>query len=110
MLHRILTASALAIAALAASLPAAAAASNEAVIVSKAELEFPREAVQAGAERGRVRARMTIDTAGEVTRVEIIEASPRRVFDRAVIKSLSQWRFNAGEGGRQYEIDVDFKR
>lgn len=80
------------------------------VIVSRADLEFPREAVQAGADEGRVKARLTIDQGGEVTRVEILEATPRRVFDRAVVKSLSQWRFNAGNDGRHYEIEVDFKR
>ena len=80
------------------------------VIVSRSDLEFPREAVQAGADKGRVKARLTIDRAGEVTRVEIVEANPRRIFDRAVTKSLSQWRFNPGSGERHYEIDVDFKR
>ena len=80
------------------------------VVVSKADLEFPREAVQAGAEKGRVKAKLTIDQSGEVTRVEIVEANPRRVFDRAVTKSLSQWRFNPGDANRSYDIDLDFKR
>lgn len=80
------------------------------VLVSRSEVEFPREAVQAGADKGRVRARLTIDPSGEVTRVEIVEANPRRIFDRAVTRSLSQWRFNPGSGERHYEIDVDFKR
>src|SRR5437870_4690162 len=79
---------------------AATAAPSDAVIVSKADLEFPREAVQAGADSGRVKARLTIDQSGEVTRVEILEAQPRRLFDRAVTKSLSQWRFNPGKDGR----------
>jgi len=43
-------------------------------------------------------------------RVEILEAQPRRVFDRAVVKTLSQWRFNAGTAGRTVEIDVNFTR
>lgn len=88
----------------------ATAAPSDVVVVSKAELEFPREAVQAGADSGRVKARLTIDGTGEVTRVEIVEANPRRVFDRAVTKSLSQWRFNSGDSNRQYDISLDFKR
>lgn len=92
------------------ALAAFAASATDIVILSKSELEFPREAVQAGAERGHVKARLTIDQGGEVTRVEILEAQPRRLFDRAVTKSLSQWRFNPGTDGRHYEIDVDFKR
>ncbi len=53
---------------------------------------------------------MTIDASGEVTRVEIIEANPRRLFDRAVVKTLSQWKFAPGTDGRSMEIDVNFRR
>jgi protein TonB len=89
---------------------AARAASGDATLVTRVEPEFPREAMQAGADRGKVKARMTLDPAGEVTRVEIIEATPRRLFDRAVVKTLSQWKFNSGADGRLVEIDVDFHR
>lgn len=97
----------LAVAFCAGVLPAVA---SDVVVVSKSELEFPREAVQAGADEGRVKAKLTIDARGEVTRVEILEAQPRRVFDRAVMRSLSQWRFNGGADGRHFVVDVDFKR
>jgi protein TonB len=90
------------------SLPALAA--SDAQVVSKVEPEFPREAVQAGVDKGVVKARMTVDGSGEVTRVEVLEAQPRRVFDRAVVKTLSQWRFNSGSAGRLVEIDVNFNR
>ena len=88
----------------------AIAAAGDAQVVSKVEPEFPREAVQAGVDKGIVKARMTIDGSGEVTRVEVLEANPRRVFDRAVVKTLSQWRFNTGASGRVVEIDVNFTR
>jgi protein TonB len=88
----------------------AQAASNDAAPLSRVEPEFPREAVSAGAEKGYVRARMTIDAGGEVVRVEIIESNPRRLFDRVVVKSLSQWRFAPGASGRSSEIDIEFKR
>ncbi len=78
--------------------------------VSRTDPEFPREAISAGADAGKVRARMTIDATGEVTRVEIIEANPRRLFDRAVVKTLSQWKFAPGTDGRSMEIDVNFRR
>ena len=38
--------------------------------------EFPREAIRRAPTR-QVKARMTLDGTGEVTRVEILEASPR---------------------------------
>ena len=78
--------------------------------VNRVEPEFPREAVAAGASAGLVHARMTIDATGEVTRVEIVAANPRRVFDRAVVKTLSQWKFTPGSNGRSKEIEIAFKR
>jgi len=85
-------------------------AGGDAQIVSKVDPEFPREAAAAGVDKGVVKARMTVDGSGEVTRVEVLESQPRRVFDRAVVKTLSQWRFNAGTAGRLVEIDVNFAR
>lgn len=88
----------------------AAAAGGGAQVLTRIQPEFPHEALRAGADRGEVHARVTLDGSGEVTRVEILQAVPRRLFDRAVIRTLSQWKFNAGVEGRQVEIDVDFKR
>ena len=77
--------------------------------LSRVEPEFPTEAMKAGADRGVVKARMTLDGGGNVTHVEIVEAQPRRVFDRAVVLALSQWKFNAGSSGRTYEQEVAFR-
>ena len=77
--------------------------------VSKIDPEFPREALIASVDKGKVRARLTIDSSGEVTRVDIVESNPRRVFDRAVVRSLSQWRYERGAEGRTIEVDLDFK-
>lgn len=87
-----------------------AGAAPEAKLLERVEPEFPREAIQAGADRGLVKARMVLDGSGLVTRVEILEASPRRVFDRAVIRSLSRWRFSGGADGRAVETEVSFRR
>src|SRR5688572_13810364 len=62
-------------------------------LLTRVDPDFPREASQAGADTGLVKARMTLDSAGGVTRVEVVEANPRRVFDRAVVRALSQWRY-----------------
>jgi periplasmic protein TonB len=92
------------------AIAAMAARAGDLTPVSRVDPEFPREAVSAGADSGKVKARMTIDASGEVTRVEIIEANPRRLFDRAVVKTLSQWKFAPGSDGRSMEIDVSFRR
>jgi protein TonB len=78
--------------------------------VTRIEPEFPREAIAAGADAGRVKARMTVDASGEVSRVEILEAAPRRLFERVVVKTLSQWRFAPGTEGRLMEIEINFHR
>lgn len=89
------------------SLPALA---DDLAVLSRVEPEFPHEAAAIGADEGHVRARLTIDGTGEVTRVEVLKAQPRRVFDRAAVRALAQWRFNSGASDRSYEVDIDFKR
>ena len=78
-------------------------------LVARVDPDFPREAVQAGADRGAVKARMTLDGNGNVTRVEVVEANPRRLFDRAVVRALSQWHFSDGPSGRTVETEVEFR-
>jgi protein TonB len=97
---------AIAVAAFALSFNAVA---NNLQVVERVQPEFPREADRAGINQGHVKARMTVDASGEVTRVEVLEAEPRRVFDREVVRTLSQWRFAKGNSGAM-EIDLDFKR
>ena len=79
-------------------------------LLQRVEPEFPREALQAGEEKGVVQARLTVDERGSVTRVEVLEAYPRRVFDRSVIRALSQWKYNDGSPGRTVEIEIAFKK
>ena len=95
---------------LAAAVPAAPSAPAAPRLVSRIDPDFPREASQAGVDSGSVRARMTLDATGQVTRVEIVEANPRRLFDRSVVRALSQWRYNAGAEGRTVEMEVAFRR
>jgi len=78
--------------------------------LTRIDPEFPREAISAGAQKGRVKARMTVDASGEVTRVEILDADPRRLFERVVIKTLSQWKFAPGSDGRLMDIEIDFRQ
>ena len=79
-------------------------------LITRVDPDFPREAIQAGVDKGTVKARVTLDETGAVTRVEVVEAYPRRVFDRAVTRALSQWRFNEGAAGRTVDTEVDFNR
>jgi protein TonB len=86
----------------AAAKPSAAAPSRETRLVTRIDPEFPREAVQSGVERGNVKVRIWLEESGGVSRVEVLEANPRRIFDRAVVRE--------GAAGRSVETEVDFKR
>ena len=76
----------------------------------RVEPEFPRAALRAGAERGVVTARMTLDAEGKVTQVDIVQSEPRRLFDQAVTQALSQWRYPEGRSGRVVEVEVGFRQ
>ena len=96
------------------SLPATAALSDTTPIriapLQRIDPEFPRSALRAGAERGTVTARMTLDSDGKVTRVDIVQSEPRRVFDDAVTQALSRWRYPEGRSGRVVEVEVAFRQ
>ena len=95
---------------LAMAFPAALAAAAELRPVHRVDPEFPSEAVKAGATKGKVTARMTLDATGKVTAIEIVDAVPRRLFDRAVTRALSDWRYAEGQPGRVVEVEIAFKQ
>ena len=69
---------------------------------------YPREAIRAKVERGRVDAVLTIDEAGNVTDVRIVAADPRNVFDRAVKETLVGWKCVADGTKYQASVEVNF--
>lgn len=79
------------------------------VPISREPPDFPREAITAGLASGTVRARLTVDAQGNVSNVEIVEAS-HRAFDRVVRSALARWRFEPGAPARTTTVDVAFKR
>jgi protein TonB len=78
------------------------------VPVEREDPVYPRAAIRAGVEKGRVLARVNIDEKGHVTDVIIVSAEPPRHFDNAVREALSKWKFKAE--GEKYvgEIEVVF--
>ncbi len=76
--------------------------------IERVEPTYPREAIRDNIASGKVVARLQVNEKGLVTEVIIVEANPRRVFDREVIRSLSQWKF-APDGDRYIaEIEISF--
>jgi protein TonB len=78
-------------------------------IVKKVPPEFPSEAARASVSSGVVKAKMAIDGEGKVTDVSIVEAEPRKVFDKAVKTALMGWRFEPNGGAQSYEVRLVFK-
>ena len=69
---------------------------------------FPREAIRAHIEKGRVNAVLTIDDKGNVTDVRIVSSEPPRVFDRAVRDTLIDWKCVAEGSKYQASVEINF--
>ena len=69
---------------------------------------FPREAIRARVEKGKVNVLMSIDEKGSVTDVRITSADPPRVFDRVVHDTLMEWKC-VGDGTKyQASVEINF--
>ena len=75
----------------------------------RVEPTFPPQAIRQGL-NGRVIAHVVVTPAGSVSEVRII-SSTNRLFDREVIRALSQWKFNPEPVGfiGEYEIVFSLK-
>ncbi len=58
---------------------------------------------------GAVRAKLTIGPGGKVLEVEIIEAEPKRVFDRVSIDALKEWRFEPAAEKQTHEVKLVYR-
>ena len=72
----------------------------------RVEPSFPRQAIQQGLS-GRVIAWVHVAPNGSVTNVEIRQSS-NRIFDREVVRALSQWKFNPEPVGFIGEYEIVF--
>ena len=63
--------------------------------LKKVPAEFPREAARKGADRGVLKARLTVDANGVPTEVTITDTQPSkaRILNDSVIAALNGWRF-----------------
>lgn len=78
-------------------------------VTKKVPPEFPAEATRKNIMAGSVRAKLTIEADGKVSAVEILEAEPKRVFDKATIAALMEWRFDTGGQKEVYEVKLVFR-
>jgi protein TonB len=76
--------------------------------ISGDDPSYPREAIKAGVQKGRVVVRLQIDEKGNVTDMNFIVSEPPRVFDKVVRNALQDWKFRAD--GEKYvgEVEINF--
>lgn len=78
-------------------------------VLKKVAPEYPSEAVKKNISAGSVRAKLNIGGDGKVAAVDIVEAEPKRVFDRVAIEALSQWKFEGTGAAQTHEVKLVFR-
>lgn len=79
-------------------------------VIKKVPPEFPEEAMRKKVTEGVIKAKVTVDGAGNVIDVEVLEATPAKakVFNQATIDALSKWKFEATGKQQTGEIKLVF--
>jgi protein TonB len=94
--------------------PGALVRDGDATPIFRQEPKFPTKAARDGIE-GWVQLRFDINELGNVENVSVINAQPKRIFDREAKKALKKWRYNPkvvdGKAIKQIGLTVqlDFK-
>ncbi|WP_186453884.1 energy transducer TonB [Denitratisoma sp. DHT3] len=77
--------------------------------ISKEPPVFPSEALDEGIDSGSVKVRITIAGDGSVTGAEILDAQPKRIFDKAVTRAVMRWRYEPTGTTDTTEVQLTFK-
>ena len=93
--------------------PGAMRGDGEATPIVRIDPKYPVQAARDGKE-GWVKLSFTINETGGVDDVKVIEAQPRRIFDRAAVRALKKWKYKPkiedGVPVKQFEqkVQLDF--
>jgi periplasmic protein TonB len=71
--------------------------------------EFPQRALHARVLEGRVLARIWVTAEGKVDQVDIVSATPARLFDDEVRRALSLWTFDPPGHSTSTTVELSFK-
>lgn len=88
------------------AVPLATLAQSAPKVLKKVPPEFPSDVTNVTA--GLVKARLNIDAQGKVTEVTVLEATPKRTFDRAATTALMAWRFEPTGNPQTYDVKLVF--
>jgi protein TonB len=76
---------------------------KEARLLKQVDPEYPREAQREGVE-GSIELRLTVKADGKVADIEVVQADPADIFERAAISAVRRWRY---EPRREDGVAVD---
>lgn len=66
---------------------------RDARLLSRVDPQYPPEAMR-GRQQGWVELEFTVDVDGSISNVNVVASRPTRVFDRAAIRAMQEWRFD----------------
>ena len=75
--------------------------------LKRVEPVYPPAAARAGTS-GFVEVEFTVDAAGKVATVSVVNAKPTRTFETAAVKAVKQWTFAPGPDGGRGKVRLDF--
>jgi protein TonB len=78
------------------------------VAISTPQPTYPESAMRAGFS-GEVMVAFTVNADGDVSKVRIVSAKPRGVFDRAVLSAVAHWKFQPPEESQEATRAIHFK-
>lgn len=76
--------------------------------ISKDAPPFPSDALDEGITSGSVKVRLSVAADGSVSKVDILEANPKGIFDKAVMRTLTRWKYEPG-AAETIETLISFK-
>lgn len=63
-------------------------------LIARADVRYPKRAYDRRVE-GKIKVKYDINANGNVENIRIVEAIPKKIFDREVMLSMKQWRYEA---------------
>jgi len=79
---------------------------QDAVLINSVQARYPRTALRRG-QQGWVQVQFTVDTDGKVTKARVVDARPKRVFDRAALNAVDRWKFRpALRNGQPFPVTM----
>ena len=72
--------------------------------IKRVEPEYQADAARSGTQ-GFVEVEFTVDAAGKVESVSVLNASPARTFERSAVAAVKKWSFAPGGGRGKVRLD-----